>query len=464
LWISVDAYNHVGGDTYDAAGEVTNDGPTAYTYDAEGRMTAAGSTTYTFDGDGKRVKKSTGTLYWYGAGGSVLAETDASGNTSNEYIFFAGGKARRDGSGNVYFYFGDQIGTTRTITNSTGSLCYDADFYPFGGERTPVMNTCAQNYKFAGMERDPETGNDHTQFRQYASNLGRWMSPDPMGGDIMNPQSLNRYAYVMNNPPTLTDPEGLGPKDGWDPCDRRPDKASCGGGGFGPNDPGAYATDPADIECAYVGTANAGCSQLPGLWSNGTPIQPGITVNVGGTGSSSSGPLSGDYGGNLPPPGSAGSGLPCDFGNCGAGPQGFISNEDVIDTNYVFYSLSVCAATPGCLEIGAAGVGAVGGAYFFPRLTAATVLFGPFASTGLAAYEGYKYLTRAKPVPVTKPTNQGCTFVREVYYGGPCKTCWYACPGYGAPVTFPQAVGAACPTVGSNGLVDTSQIQPPCSY
>jgi RHS repeat-associated protein len=209
LSISVDANNHVGGDTYDAAGEVTNDGLTAYTFDAEGRMTAAGSTTYTMDGDGKRVKKSSGTLYWYGVGASVLAETDSSGNTTNEYIYFAGRTARRDGSGNVYYYFADQIGSSRAITNATGSLCYDADFYPLGGERTPYVNTCAQNYKFAGMERDPETGNDHTMFRQYASNLGRWMSPDPLAGDVTNPQSLNRYAYVMNNPTSSIDPLGL---------------------------------------------------------------------------------------------------------------------------------------------------------------------------------------------------------------------------------------------------------------
>jgi len=35
------------------------------------------------------------------------------------------------------------------------------------------------------------------------------MTPDPLGGDITNPQSLNRYAYALNNPTTLTDPLGL---------------------------------------------------------------------------------------------------------------------------------------------------------------------------------------------------------------------------------------------------------------
>ncbi len=37
----------------------------------------------------------------------------------------------------------------------------------------------------------------------------RWLSPDPVAGDILNPQSLNRYAYVLNNPTNLIDPQGL---------------------------------------------------------------------------------------------------------------------------------------------------------------------------------------------------------------------------------------------------------------
>ena len=102
----------------------------------------------------------------------------------------------------------DQISTSRLITNASGTVCCNADFTPFGQE-VAYTNTCAQSYKFAGMERHTETANDHTWYRGYEFNLGRWMSPDPVGGDVTNPQSLNRYGYVLNNPTSLIDPLGL---------------------------------------------------------------------------------------------------------------------------------------------------------------------------------------------------------------------------------------------------------------
>jgi len=43
----------------------------------------------------------------------------------------------------------------------------------------------------------------------YESRLYRWLSPDPLAGDAYNPQSLNRYAYVLNNPARFIDPLGL---------------------------------------------------------------------------------------------------------------------------------------------------------------------------------------------------------------------------------------------------------------
>jgi RHS repeat-associated protein len=164
----------------------------------------------TYDGDGRRVKKSSGKLYWYGMGSDPLDETDLTGNLTNEYIFFGRKRiARRDSSNNVFYYFADQLGTSRILVQSgqTGP-CYDADFYPYGGERTPIVNSCPQNYKFTGKERDTETGLDNFGARHNASYLGRFMSLDAGGFGFNNPQSLNRYVYALNNPLRFIDPSG----------------------------------------------------------------------------------------------------------------------------------------------------------------------------------------------------------------------------------------------------------------
>ena len=94
--------------------------------------------------------------------------------------------------------------------STTATLCYDADFYPFGGER-PYTNNCSQAYKFTGKERDAESNLDHFEARYYSSATGRFMSPDPgnMGAIDDSPQTWNMYSYVANNPMNATDPDGL---------------------------------------------------------------------------------------------------------------------------------------------------------------------------------------------------------------------------------------------------------------
>lgn len=61
---------------------------------------------------------------------------------------------------------------------------------------------------FTGKERDAESGNDYFGARYYASTMGRMLSPDSLGGDIGNPQTLNRYSYALNNPLVIVDPSG----------------------------------------------------------------------------------------------------------------------------------------------------------------------------------------------------------------------------------------------------------------
>jgi RHS repeat-associated protein len=86
--------------------------------------------------------------------------------------------------------------------------CYDADYYPFGGERM-ITDNCDSAYKFTGKERDTESGLDNFGARFDSSSLGRFMSPDIGRFHLIDPQSLNRYAYVGNNPLVFFDPDGL---------------------------------------------------------------------------------------------------------------------------------------------------------------------------------------------------------------------------------------------------------------
>jgi RHS repeat-associated protein len=127
----------------------------------------------------------------------------------------------RDASGNLYYYAEDFIGSSRVITQSNGTMCSDADFLPFGQE-VDYTNTCGSNYKFEGKERDTETGNDNFGARYYRAALGRWQSPDwsaiPVAvpyADLTNPQTLNLYAMVRDNPETFADLDGhlTGPGD-----------------------------------------------------------------------------------------------------------------------------------------------------------------------------------------------------------------------------------------------------------
>jgi len=84
---------------------------------------------------------------------------------------------------------------------------------PFGGETNRSTNPTWHKQRYATWERD-WTG-DESQFRRYHGWWSRFAHPDPWDGsyDLNDPQSLNRYAYVQNDPVNFIDPSGLDPLD-----------------------------------------------------------------------------------------------------------------------------------------------------------------------------------------------------------------------------------------------------------
>ena len=214
--VGVDALNRLMTFTYDGSGNTVRDSVgNSYGWNAESQMRYANGVAYVYDGDGRRAARVGSKLYWYGSGGEILAETDAAGNTLNEYVFFGGKRvAVIPASGSVLYYTEDLLGSSRAITQSNGTLCYDADFTPFGFERA-YTSTCAQNYKFEGKERDSEGQNDNFGAREYSSRFGRWLSADwsavPVAvpyANLTNPQTLNLYAMVADDPESFADLDG----------------------------------------------------------------------------------------------------------------------------------------------------------------------------------------------------------------------------------------------------------------
>jgi len=218
--------------TYDAAGNIIKNGTTTYTYDAENRLIAIPTAhiSYVYDGDGNRIEKctegttpgtcsstATGTFYWLHEKGGTLNESDLGGNFTAAYDRINGQIAARiDLPGNVvHYYFHDRLNSTNIVTGALGNIQNESDYYPYGGEIV-ITDTDSNRYKFTGKERDTESGLDMFGARYYGSSLGRFMTPDweakPTDvpyASFGNPQSLNLYSYVDNNPTTTRDPEVL---------------------------------------------------------------------------------------------------------------------------------------------------------------------------------------------------------------------------------------------------------------
>ena len=199
--------------TYDVNGNLlTQSLPSlTLTYTPDNRIaTATGSVSYYYDADGWRVRTTIGSTTTYavrGPAGALLS--DKKGSLTRDYVY-AGDRliAWAESTGTMYDVTTDAIGSVRMVTTSTQAIKERHDFWPFGEEWAPPASPVSV-MKFAGKERDTETGLDYFGARYYRGNSGRFMGVDPIQGFPKLPQSWNRYAYALNNPFRYIDPDGM---------------------------------------------------------------------------------------------------------------------------------------------------------------------------------------------------------------------------------------------------------------
>ena len=198
---------------FDANGNLTKDATgKQFLYDAENHQKEvkdASNVTiglYSYDGEGKRVKKISATeitIFVYNGGGTLVAEYSTAIAQTPQ----------------VSYLTADHLGSPRVITNQNGAVTTRKDYMAFGDETYTAQRTSGLGYDnqsetrkgYTGYEKDDESGLEFAQARYYNTTHGRFTSVDPLtaSANVKNPQTFNRYSYVLNSPYKYTDPLGL---------------------------------------------------------------------------------------------------------------------------------------------------------------------------------------------------------------------------------------------------------------
>ncbi len=136
-----------------------------------------------------------------------MAEADSTNQIQRYYIYGAGLLAMVEPNNTLYCYHFDATGHTVALTDINKTIVNKYAYSPFG----TIANqeeTVVQPFKFVGQYgiMTEENGWYYMRARYYDPALGRFISEDPIGFDGGD---VNLYAYVLNNPINMIDPDGL---------------------------------------------------------------------------------------------------------------------------------------------------------------------------------------------------------------------------------------------------------------
>ena len=226
----------------------------SYQYDDNGNMTSGrgrtinyshfdkpvsivnskGNTAFTYGTDRKRFmrvtteviegKNVTTTTYYIG-NVEVVSKSNSSVITTRRNLPGAIELRRSNGTREISYLHKDHLGSIDTISDANGDIKQKLYFDAWGKKQvidtgnyvatlgvfssltlTQLLDITPRGY--TGHESVDHADIIHMNGRIYDPTLGRFLQADPIIQAPTDSQSYNRYAYVRNNPLTLTDPSG----------------------------------------------------------------------------------------------------------------------------------------------------------------------------------------------------------------------------------------------------------------
>ncbi len=207
--------------TYDANGNLRNDGSRTYVYNELDQLSeirsASGQSIFkaAYDERGRRVQTETadGIVNYFYEGDQVIYETNGSNQIIVEYTWDDDGNpVSMIKNGQTYFYHLNGQGDVVGLTNSSGAAVASYSYDAWGNilAQSGVMAD-SNPYRYKGYRYDGHTKLYYLMARYYNPVHGNFLSEDPQSGLSEEPLSQNDYAYALNNPVNIIDPSGEHP-------------------------------------------------------------------------------------------------------------------------------------------------------------------------------------------------------------------------------------------------------------
>ncbi|MBI2857991.1 MAG: RHS repeat-associated core domain-containing protein, partial [Chloroflexi bacterium] len=156
------------------------------------------------DGDGNRIKKA--------EGGSTIVyptryyEKNVTTSTATSYYYLGDRLVALKKGSTLEYMHQDHLSSSSLSSDSSGGQLSKTTFFSFGSTRSST-GTLGTDMKYTGQRLD---GTDLYFYnaRYYDAGIGRFISPDSVTPNFADPQGLNRYSYVRNDPLRYVDPTG----------------------------------------------------------------------------------------------------------------------------------------------------------------------------------------------------------------------------------------------------------------